>query len=100
MQRPSRFPDSATDFVGQGFEFIVGRVDVDMRVEEEQIDAVEPHALDFGVGGQVEHGIQVDRRFAARPFADNARPCGIVEFGVVVGMAAHGREGSGFRARV
>ncbi len=84
----SRF--RATDFVGQGFELIVRRVDADMRLEEEQVDAVEAHALDFGVGRQIEHRIQIDGRLSARPFADDARPCGVVKFGVIVGMVVHG----------
>ena len=38
--------------VGQLLQFVVVGVDADVRVEEEQVEAVEPHAVDLGVGGQ------------------------------------------------
>ena len=58
---------------------------------KEEVEAVEADAIDFGVGRQVEHRIQFDRRLGARSFADHARPGGIVEFGKVVGMfVGHG----------
>ena len=57
-----------------------------MRLEEEQVEAVELHAVDFGGGGQVEHRVQIDRRLAAVALADHARPGGVVKFGIVVGM--------------
>ena len=47
-------------------------------------------ALDFGPRGQIEHRIQVDRRLAAVALAHQARPDGIVELGVIVGMFTHG----------
>ena len=40
-------------------------IDADVRIEEEHIHAVELHAVDFGLGGQVEHRVEVDARFGA-----------------------------------
>ncbi len=99
-RRPDRRDDGAdlqvprADLVGQPVEFVVAGVDIDVRREEEQIDAVEADALDFGVGRQVEHRIEVDRRLRAGAFADDARPGGVVKFGEVVGMfVGHSRCG-------
>ena len=55
------------DLVGQPPQFAVVGVDADVRIEEEQIEAVEPHAIDFGRGRQIEHRIQIDGRLAASP---------------------------------
>ena len=61
-------------------------------IEQEQIDAVEFHAVDFGLGGQVEHCVEVDERFGTRAaLADEAGPHGVVKFRVVV--LRHGEEG-------
>ena len=74
----------ARDLVGQRLEVVVGGVDVDVRSEEEQIDAVELDAVDLGRGRQVEHRVEIDRRLGARaPLADEAGPGGVVEFGEV-----------------
>ena len=77
--------------VGQAFDFLVAPVDVEVRVIEEDVEAVEARAVALGGGGQVEHGVQVDGRLAALAFAHQARPGGVVELGIVVGMCVgHG----------
>src|SRR5262249_40068648 len=60
---------------------------------EEDVDPIEPGAVDLRRSGQVEHRIQVDGRLGAgAPFADNAGPHRVMEFRVFVGMAAtHGK---------
>ena len=77
---------SRAGLVGQRLDLVVAGVDIDVRREQKQVDAVELHAVDLGRGGQIEHRIQVDRRLAALSFADHARPGGVVELGIVVGM--------------
>ncbi len=69
-----------------------GRVDVDVRQIQEQVEAVELQAIDFGRRRQVEHRVEVDRRLVARAaLADNARPRRIMELRIVVGVFdAHG----------
>ena len=77
------------DLVGHGLEVVVADVDVDVRVVEEDVDAVELDAVDLGRGGQVEHRVQVDRRLGAgAPLADQAGPHRVVQFRERVGMAA------------
>ena len=56
--------------VGQPLDVVVGRIDVDVRVEEEQIDAVEFRAVDFGGGRHVRASCR-DRWAARHP----GRPC-------------------------
>ena len=51
--------------VGELLQVVVGRVDVDVRGEQEQVDAVELDAVDLGLGGQVEHRVEVDERLGA-----------------------------------
>ena len=91
--------------VGQLPDLVVAGVDVDVRDEEEQVEAVEPDALELGVGRQVEHGIEVDGRLAAVALAHHAGPRRIVKFRIVVGMlVGHGENGgkgsgSGFARR-
>ena len=78
--------------VGQLADLIVAGIDVDVRGVEEEVEAVEADALELGVGREVEHRIQVDRRLGPGAFADHARPGGVVKLGVVVGMfVGHGR---------
>jgi hypothetical protein len=56
-----------------------------VRIVEEQIDAVELHAADLGLGGEVEHGVEVDEGFrAGAALADEAGPHGVVQFGEVI----------------
>ena len=65
------------------FKIVVRGVDVDVRIEQEQIDAVELDAVDFGRGRQVEHRVEIDRRLGIRALADHSRPGGVVKFGKV-----------------
>ena len=61
---------------------VVVDVNVDVRVEEEEVHAVELDAVHLGLGGQVQHGIEVDAGFGAgAAFADQAGPHGVVQFG-------------------
>ena len=71
----------AGDFFSQARQIVVGRIDIGVRQGEEQIDAVEPHAVHLRGLGQVQHGIEIDRRLGVRPFADQSRPHGIVKSG-------------------
>ena len=63
-RRPDRGDNRAdasprdADLVGQRLQLVVGRVDADVRVEEEQVDAVELDAIDLGRGREVEHRIE------------------------------------------
>src|SRR5262245_43078975 len=67
-----------------------------MRVEEENIHAIELDAVHLGFGGEVKHRVEVNARLGARTaFADQSGPHGVVQFRVVVGMVAHG---SSFRS--
>ncbi len=61
-----------------------------MRIEEEEIDAVELLSVDAGGGGAVEHGVEIDRRLGVgTALADQAGPHRIVNRGVLV-LPAHG----------
>ena len=63
---------------------------LDVRIEEEQIDAVELHAVHLGGGGQIEHRVEIDRRLGVRAaLADQAGPHGVVNRGILV-LRAHG----------
>ena len=53
---------SRTDTIGETLDLIVARVDAHVRIEEKQVDAVEPDAADRRVGGEIEHRLEVDRR--------------------------------------
>ena len=56
-----------------------------MRIEKENIDAIELLATDFGFRGEVEHGIQVDARFGTgTALAHQAGPHGVVQFREIV----------------
>ena len=73
------------DLVGEPLEVVVGRVDADVRIEQEQVDAVELDAVDLRVRGQVEHRVEIDRRLGVRAaFADEARPHRVVKGGIFV----------------
>ena len=61
------------------------RIDADVRIEEEQIDAVELDAVDLGLGGEVEHRVEIDRRLGAgSAFADEPGPHRVMDGGVFV----------------
>jgi len=66
---------------------VVGDIDADVRFEEEDVDAVELDPVDLGVGGEVEHGIEVDGGLGVRSFPDQSWPHGVVQFWELV---AHG----------
>ncbi len=80
------------NLIGNRFQIVVADVDVDVRLVEENVDSVKLDAVDLGGGGQLEHRVEVNKRFSARaPFADQAGPHGVVQFRKRVGMAAaHG----------
>ena len=65
--------------IGEPLHLVVARVDADVRIEEKQIDAVELDAVDRCVRGEIEHRVEVDRRFRVRSFPDEARPHRVVE---------------------
>ena len=72
------------DLVGERLDVVGAGVDGDVRVEQEEVDAVELDAVDLGAGGQVEHRVEVDAGFGAgAAFADEAGPHGVVKFRVV-----------------
>ncbi len=54
-----------------------------MRIEKEQIHAIELHAVDLRRRGEIQHGIEINGRFSARTaLAHQAGPHGIVQFRV------------------
>ena len=65
-------------------QVVVGGIDVGVRQRQEQIDAVELCSVHLGRCGEVEHGIEIDRRLGVGTFADDARPHRVVERGVLV----------------
>ena len=70
------------DRIGEALRVIGRRIDADVRIEEEEIDAVEPGAVDFGGGRQVEHRLEVDRRFGAwASFPNQSGPHRVVQAG-------------------
>ena len=71
------------DAIGEPLDLVVARVDADVRIEQKQVDAVELHAVDRCVGGEIEHRVEVDRRLRVGPFADQPRPHRVVEAGNV-----------------
>ena len=71
-------------FIGQAFDAVVGSVEVIVRVEKTQINAVELNAVHFGGGGHFEHGVECNGWFRIGAFAHDARPSGVVEFGVII----------------
>ena len=51
-----------------------------MRIVGEQVNAIEFHAVHFRVGGEVEHGVEVNERLGTgAAFSDEARPYGVVD---------------------
>ncbi len=72
-------------------QVVVAGVGIGVRMEQEQIDAFELLAVDVGVGRQLEHAVEADRRMVgAGLLADEAGPHGVVEFWVGV-CCGHGR---------
>ena len=85
------------ELVGDAFEVIVGGVDVDVRVEQEQVHAIKLDAIHARLGGELDHRVEIDRRLGVGAFADEPGPGGVVELGIVVGMGS-GHVGSSRRA--
>jgi hypothetical protein len=76
------------DEVRHLLEVVLGDVGVGVRVEQEQVDAVELMAVDVGGDGHVEHALEGDRRVVGVGLlADEAGPHRVVQF--------HGRRGRG-----
>ena len=82
-RRDERSDDEAAraDAIGKPLQRVAIGIDVDVRIEQKQIDAVELHAVDVGRGRQVEHRVQIDRRLRVGPFADEPRPHRVVKCG-------------------
>ena len=79
------------DLGGEGFDAVVGDVDVGVWIVKEQVYAVELDAADFGFGGHVEHRVEIDKRLGAgAAFADETGPGSVVEFWEVI--FSHGEE--------
>ena len=73
---------AVADVLGELLQVVVRGVDRDVRLEEEQVDPVEPLPVHLRVEGVVEHRLQRDRRVVrVRLFADEAGPGGVVELG-------------------
>ena len=69
------------DEVRHLLEVVLGDIGVGVRVEQEQIDAVELVAVDVGGDGHVEHLLEGDRRVIGVGFlADEAGPHRVVQF--------------------
>jgi len=76
---------SVAGSVGEFLEIVIGRIDIDMRREEKDVDAVKLDAIDRRVCGEVDHRIEIDERLTiGGAFTDDAWPGGVVEFGVGV----------------
>ena len=50
------------DPVHEPLQVVVARVDAHMRIEQKQVHAVELHAVDRRVRGEVQHRVEIDRR--------------------------------------
>ena len=61
------------DPIGEPLQVVVARVDADVRIEQKQVHAVELHAVDRRVRGQVQHRVEVDRRLRVRALCRPAR---------------------------
>ncbi len=80
----------AGDVIGDALHVVLRAVDRDMRIGEPEIDAVELHAVDLGVGGQLQQRIERDDRLRPRrALADHARPRRVVQLRIVVGVLSH-----------
>jgi hypothetical protein len=70
----------ARDEVGDLLQFVVSRLGIGVRQEEEIVDALEFLAVDVGGGRQIEHVLEADGRLLAftGAFADEAGPHGVM----------------------
>ena len=82
-RRDERSDDEAAraDAIGKPLQRLAIGVDVDVRVEQEQVDALEADAVDVGGRRQVEHRVEIDRRLRVGPLADEPRPHRVVQCG-------------------
>ena len=94
--RPHGSDDRADDqpaglhLVRQLFEVLVRGIDIDVRIEQEQIDPVELLPVHLGIRGVIEHRVQIDRRIVGAGFlADHSGPRGVVELGKIMRMICH-----------
>ena len=60
----------AGDVVGHALDRVEVAVDVEVRGDDEEVDAVELLAVGLGVGGELEQGVEGDDRLGCR-----GRPC-------------------------
>ena len=51
---------AAATTVGETLQIVGAGVDAGVRIGEEEIDAVEAHAIDPRGGGKIEHGVEFD----------------------------------------
>ena len=73
------------DAVGQLLQVVIRRIDADVRIEEEQIDAVELDAVHLRLRGVVEHRVEIDRRLGAgSALADEPGPHRVMDSGIFV----------------
>ena len=74
----------ARAFSARRVGLLIAAVDVEVGMVEEDVEALELHAVDLGRGRHVEHGVQIDGRLGALALAHQSRPGGVVELGEVV----------------
>ena len=75
---------------GELLQVRIRGIDVHVRSHQEQIDAVEFHAVDLRRGSEVDHPVQFDDGVGrVRSLSDYAGPGCVVQFRIVVGVA-HG----------
>ena len=89
-RRPHRRNDrsyrksEARDLVSQALDVVLRRIDRGMRIGKKKVDPFELGAACAGGGGQLEHGVEVDRRLRIRALAHESRPHGVMQFRVIV----------------
>jgi hypothetical protein len=67
------------DAAGKSLKIVIGGIDAGVRQGQEQIDTVEADAIHLRPGSQIEHGLERDKRFRVRPFANEAGPHRVVD---------------------
>src|SRR5688572_3516953 len=85
--RNDRADDEAEtgNLVSQALQIIIANIDADMWVEEKEVHAIELHTVHRGVGGEKQHGIQINTWLSAgTALADQPRPHCVVKFWVRV----------------
>lgn len=75
----------ASDLFREGLQPVVRDVNINVRLEEEDINAVELHSVDLGLGCQVEHCVEVNAWLGSgAAFAHKAGPHGIVQLRKII----------------